>query len=348
MRLIVPSPKGRGAGIGNELIPWGKALIAGTVLSGARVLHPAWGVNARGYRRYFGTSRFDWIAWRALLRAVPRYTLDEAAYREHGGGDFSQAVRSFAAQHGLERKRAWALEVEGLWGGVEIVSPVRKVLLAELLRTRWTAANLAAVDAAIPPDKLRIAMHVRRGDFAAPRAESEYRGRFNMALPMDWYVAIARACVEAFGDAAHFLVVSDAPPEALAPIAAIAPNLTTTAHQRMTDVSDLLALADSDFVVCSVSSYSLWAAAFGDARYAWYAPQLSPVGGYAGIWAHQPESTAATAAQELDRRAGARFRGVALGADGRLPDELLEDLRRTLELKRWASDLVRGGVVPAP
>ena len=59
LQYALPMATGRGAGLGNELIPWGKAYIASRVL-GIPALHPAWGLNTRRYWEYFGTSRIDW------------------------------------------------------------------------------------------------------------------------------------------------------------------------------------------------------------------------------------------------------------------------------------------------
>jgi hypothetical protein len=47
MRFSIPRILGhRGAELGNELFPWAKAFLAGQAL-GARVMHPAWGLNRR-------------------------------------------------------------------------------------------------------------------------------------------------------------------------------------------------------------------------------------------------------------------------------------------------------------
>jgi len=355
MRFVMPVVKGRGAGLGNELNVWSKALIAAQEL-GCHALQPAWGLNARGYRRYFATSRFDWVVYWALRQALPTYTFDAAVWKSQGGGDLSRAVRGFAEAERLLEKPVWILEMEGLWGGRQMFSQARIPLLAELLGTRHTAENLFAVDREIPPDRLRVAMHIRRGDFGAPLHAESYRGRFNTALPIDWYVNIARGLLDAFGDRVHLLLLTDASEEELAPILKQSSNVTTTSSQRFTDVSDMLAMAFSDFIVCSISSFSLWAVTFSQARYAWYAPQLSPVDGFAAIWAHEtaqqesgsPTRLAAAEAAGIAASAGTlRQRGFAIGADGQLSDALLEELERTIEVKRRSTDLIRYGVVPA-
>jgi hypothetical protein len=74
---------GRGAGLGNELIPWAKAFIASQELN-AHLMYPAWGLNKREYRKYFETSRIDWLFPMVLQKLLPTYTLTEFEYRESG------------------------------------------------------------------------------------------------------------------------------------------------------------------------------------------------------------------------------------------------------------------------
>lgn len=350
----MPDPVGRGAGLGNELIVWAKSIIAGHILN-AISLHPAWGANTRGYRKFFGTFRFDFAAYRMLKKTMPTLRFDEAAYHANGGGDYGKALQSFAAANKLESRSHYLLLVDGLWGGLDMLSNARLPLLAQLLASRGTANNLYAVDAAIPRDRLRVAMHVRRGDFDAPQSGPAIRGKFNVALPMDWYLAVMRNLVDKFGSRVHFLIVSDASEEELAPFHLLSEHVVTTKNQEMTDISDMLALTFSDFIVCSVSSFSLWAVFFSSARYGWYEPHLEPLGDMGAVWGSEPlqradDSLTRVAADIYARTPNARedwkFRGVPIGDDGVCPDDLLEDLAACLALKQRCSELIRYGVAP--
>ncbi|WP_185206248.1 alpha-1,2-fucosyltransferase [Sphingomonas sp. NBWT7] len=347
----MPLVDGRGAGLGNEMIVWAKAFVAGQML-GARVLHPAWGLNKRGYSRYFGTPRSDWLTHRALRTALPFFRFDDAQRVRHGG-DLEPALRGFAAEHGLPRRGPFVLGLHGMGGGYDQLTPARDFLRATLLGARGTLANLFELDRRVGSDRLRIGFHVRRGDFGGLGAQESYRGRFNVQIPLDWYVQLAVNLARALGNCVSFIAISDATEEELAPLTQAVP-CHLTSRQQHRDVSDLLAMASCDFLVCSISSYSLWAAFLSDARYGWYAPNLTPHGHLGSIWGHEAEQQAPgsptrqaldTVAADLDPH-GAR--GVAIGEDGAIPDELIADLERRAAFKRPATDLLRYGVAPLP
>lgn len=147
------------------------------------------------------------------------------------------------------------------------------------------------------------------------------------------------------------MVVSDATEEELRPLTRTV-RCELTVDQPRRDVSDLLILASCDFLVCSISSYSLWAAFLSEARYGWFAPNLPPERGFGSIWGHEAEQQAPGAPTRiaLDRAAtlgdGVVARGVAIGEDGRVPDELIADLAHRAALKRRELDLLRYGVTP--
>jgi hypothetical protein len=117
MRIVVPKRLGlSGAGLGNEVTPWAKAFIAAQSV-GAVYWNPAWRLNARGYRKYFGSSRFDWLSHLALDTLIPSIEFTEADYRATGEEDFGSAFRAWAIGRGLLRKKHWVVWVGGLWGG---------------------------------------------------------------------------------------------------------------------------------------------------------------------------------------------------------------------------------------
>ena len=69
LRFSIAQVRKRGYGLGNELIPWARALLAAQLL-GAHFLPPAFGLNRRRYWRHFGTPRYDWLRNRTLQREV--------------------------------------------------------------------------------------------------------------------------------------------------------------------------------------------------------------------------------------------------------------------------------------
>lgn len=347
MRLCIPRVQGRGAGLGNEMIPWAKAFIASQEL-GASLLQPAWGLNQRGYRRYFATSRFDWMLHRALGAILPTYTFTEADYRQSGELDFGAAVRVFAQRNGLAKRRTYVLFLDGMWGGYESIRGAKDFLFGMLHATRYTQANLYDLRQRLNGEKLQVAVHVRLGDFTRAAANTDYRGNFNVSLPLEWYVNVCRSLRAAMGMDVDFILFTDGDETALEKfIAEFQP--VTTMRQSNTDCSDLLAMAAADLLVCSVSTYSMWAAFLSGKPYLWFRPNLQRAGEFFTIWGHEPQQqlphglTARNVAK-LQEHAGIDVsRGVPVGMDGCLPDSLIHRLMDALSLKSATTDLIRYG-----
>lgn len=347
LRLCLPDVVGRGAGLGNELVPWSRAFLAAQVL-GARCLPPAFGLNARGYGRHFGTPRWDWLLHRALKAGLPRVDFTEADYLAHGGGDVVQALRRFADAQGLARRRAWVLVTRGMWGGLHHIAAARDFVRATLYRSRYAPANLLRLRERLDPTRPVVGVHVRMGDFAAPLPPGEYRGRFNVSLPLDWYRRVMDSVREQLAGRVQFLLLSDARPEQLAALRP-GPDCVFTADLPHADCSDLLALAASDLIVCSISSFSVWAAFLSDAPYLWYGPNLHRhPEGFLSIWGHEPGQQAADSPTQQALRACAAGapggRAWAVGHDGQVPAGALAQLAE--RRRSAAADLVRYGVVP--
>ena len=348
LRFAIPRVDGRGAGLGNELIVWAKAFIGAQAL-GLRLLHPAWGLNRRNYRRYFRTSRLDWASQKLLRMSLPAYEFEETDYRSSPNLDLHTAILAYGEKHGLRHQHAFTLSFSGLWGGFRELRSARQYLLSQLLPTTGTIRNLYEIDRRFEADALRVGLHIRRGDFTAP--VENYSGRFNVAIGLEWYLAIARELQRAFGSKVSFLVVSDAEEEDLIDLTRQF-RCVTTGDMDFRDISDLLALSACDFIVCSISSFSAWAALLSTGRYGWYSPQLTSKNGYVSIWGHEafqasPRGETARSAESMDASGSSvvRPRGVPIASDGSLPSELLDDLSRTLSLKSVHSDLIQYGVV---
>jgi hypothetical protein len=351
LQWCLPLVQGRGAGLGNELIPWARAYLMARVLN-ARHLPPAFGMNARGYRRHFGTPRADWIVHRAMAASLPVVRFDEADYLAHGGADVSDAFARFAKSRGLADRSPAVVVTDGLWGGIQHVARAREFVRGTLYGSRFAAANLAELSARLQPDKLTIAMHVRLGDFTSAESDPEaYRGRFNCSLPLDWFMSIGRQLLAAFGDTAQFQLFSDGAAEQLAPLVALLRPVDTRSALP-SDVSDMLAMSQADLLVCSVSSYSVWAAALSQGNYLWFAPQMHEHGDdLVSIWGHEPGqqlaggATATALASQQALAPGHRDgRAFAVGMTEKLPSGLMEALHRRANALARRGDLVRYGV----
>lgn len=351
LKFCLPWVPGRGAGLGNELVPWCRAFLAAQTL-GARCLPPAFGLNARRYGRHFGTPALDWLGHRALRAVLPHVEFTEADYLAQGGGDVVHALRAFGEARRLPQRANWLLTTQGMWGGMAHIDAARDFALSTLHGSRFAARNLLTLRQRLDPALPVVGLHVRMGDFGAPVAPDAYRGRFNISLPPEWYRQVALSIQSLLGGHVQFLWVSDAPLERLQGLAQGLRSVFT-ADIPDADCSDLLALARCDLLVCAVSSYSTWAAFLSDAPYLWYGPNLTlHDGGWASIWGHEPGQQQAgagtpTALAHL-RAAGAAAptRAWAVPGSGEVPAAAVE-MARERHARRF-TDLVRYGAVRAP
>lgn len=351
LRFCMPAPFGKhGAGLGNEFIPWTRAWIASQVL-GARLINPAFGRNSRGYRKYFDASRYDWVLNKAAAKLLPKIEFTERDYLEHGGGDVAQAIACFAEAQGLHERSAYVLVTGGMWGGFGHIQSARDFVRARLYQSPATARNLFWLRQKLNPDKLLVTMHVRLGDFGAPIALDAYRGKFNVSLPLAWYERVAEVLSGIFGERMQLLVVTDGREDQLGALVSRF-GAVTTCGMTDSDCSDLLALATGDLTVCSVSSYSMWAAFLSDAPYLWFEPNLQQHDGFHSIWGHEPTQelndapTRQAMRQWSDTAIGSSPKGFPAGMDGLLPPKLVTQLRDRLSAKQGATDLLRYGVLP--
>jgi hypothetical protein len=329
---------------------WAKAWLAAQAIDGT-ALAPSFGLNPRAYWRYFGTSRLDWLGHRMLPKSLPSHRFTAADYLSTGELDFRKAVAVFAARLGWRKRRAFVLEVEGMWGGFLAVREARDFILSRLYAARGSAQNLTDWRTRLDRDRLVVAVHIRAGDFQPADEALDYRGSFNRALPLTWYLAVCDCLRQRFGDRVQFQLLTDGEPAALATfMQRFAP--VTGFHQRFAVCSDLLAMAQADLLVCSVSSFSLWGAFLSSAPYVWFAPQLQKEDGMFSLWGHEaaqrPPSgaTARFRAAVAAEPAGVCPRGVPVGWDGCVPDALLDSLAGTLSRRRDMTDLCMYGAVP--
>ena len=352
-RYTLARVRGRGAGLGNELIPWARAFLAAQVID-AICLPPAFGLNTRRYGRHFGTPRWDWLRNRSLERILPVVEFDQVAYERHGAGDVVTALRGFAEAEQLAQRGPFVLVTEGMWGGYRHIRAATDFVRSTLYGSRFAAPNLLRISARLATDKLIVGMHVRMGDFGAPTENLEaYRGQFNLALPLAWYRNVARSIRRTLGEHVQFLVISDGNAAA---VQAIFEDIAiiTTSDIADADCSDLLALANADLLVCSVSSFSTTAAFLSHAPYLWFEPNLQRHDGRAySIWGHESAQMRDDSATRtgLNRLASAPSpsalaRGTPIGFDGAVPPALLHSLLQNKDASRVERDLIYYGVVP--
>ncbi len=349
LRFCLPRVKRRGYGLGNEFVPWARAFLASQVLN-ARLLPPAFGMNRRAYWWHFRTAPDDWIYNRALEHLLPVVEFTESDYLEHGGGDAVGALERFAAVRGLHRRRAFVLVTEGLWGGFYHVQAAREFIRSTLYQSRYAARNLLRLRERIDPHKVLVGMHMRLGDFAPPGDPRAYQRAASISLPIEWLCALARSLDRALGDTWQLLLLSDGTEQQLEPLTRQW-RCITTADLPAGDCSDVLALANADLLVCSVSSFSTLAAFLSDSPYLSFLPNLyrHPQGVYSigdyDAERDKPGNPTRAALEQLPcMPATALPRGVGVDADGEIPSAVIEAAVQRHVSRRWESDLVRSGV----
>jgi len=351
LRYSMSRVRGRGAGLGNELIPWARSFLAAQIVN-ARALSPAFGMNSRRYWRHFGTPRHDWLLHRALEQVLPVVEFTESDYLRYGSGDFVDAFRTFADDKKLHTRGSYVLVTEGMWGGYRHIAEARDFIFSTLYQSRYAARNLLRIAQRLDRSKLIVAMHVRMGDFGAARQTvTDYRGKFNVSLPLLWYRNIAQSIRSSLGSDVQFLIISDGTAEQLQPLLDGLPAVTTS-DIADSDCSDLLALASADLLVCSVSSFSTTAVFLSEAPYLWFEPQLQQhEEGFYSIWGNEPAQQLPDGAtrQALDSKVlmdqSDSGRGVPVGLDGNVPEALLRSLVAQKAARHIDGDLVRYGVV---
>ncbi len=361
MKFCAPLAIGRGAGLGNELFGWAKGFLASQELD-LRLLHPPFGTSRYGYRADFGTSRFDWLGHRALSLALPTFHFSEEDYRATREADFSRAIRVYADHHGLDDRSWYVLQTEGIWGGFRAIRDTRDWVRALLSSQRNTQGNLYHLRKQIPKGRALVGLHVRtqgspgdRGtDFMTPATAVDFQGKFNVALPIEWYVGIVDSISRELGDRVHFLLSSNGTAADVTPLAGRG-NVSSTFGLPFNACSDLVALSRTDLVVCSISSYSMWAAFLSEAPYVWFRDQLTQRSDGSVIWSDAPAAyhEGTTHPSDLSARgleselpSQPTPRGFAVGMDGHVPEAVLEHLERRIVARAAPPDLLEFGTVP--
>lgn len=336
MKFVLPHG---GYGLGNELIPWAKGYILAQVL-GAKLLHPAWGNNPRKYNKYFRTFRYDYIVYRVLRRTLPRFRFSEADYRSIGINDFAESCRVFAKESGLNKKKHYVIEITGFWGAFEGLASAKNFILGSLLNTAYTQGNLFSISNRIQSERLTVGIHVRLGDFV-PAGHYNYEGKEQTSIDLEWYKYLCDTLVDNLGENnIQFLICSDGNPSQLKGLAD-RENAVFLSQMPGSDISDMLALRDADLLICSISSFSMWAAFLSRSPYVWFRENLVDI--EAGLANRFIRSLGILPDQGVDQIDQGRC--VALGKGDSLPPDLLNYLNTIRINKSAKTDLVRGGAI---
>lgn len=234
-----------GPGLGNLLFVWARALVRATQTD-ADLVPPVWHQikvgpllrRERDLRTYVDVFPIrsanavwaEWVRCRLTGRCVDR--LDRAGSPE-AGVTYEIVNDGRPCFHDLEPYRA------------EIRSALER----------------AALPRARPRDDARpvIAVHVRLGDYAVGSGAAP-RCQVNTRLPIDWYVlAVQRARASLGSRDAPAVVFSDGTDSELAALLAMK---NVKRAPRLPSLTDILQMSGAEVLICSHSTFSLWAAFF--------------------------------------------------------------------------------------
>ncbi len=354
MRFVVAKRlTARGAGLGNEMLPWSKGWIASQVLD-ARLVGPAWGINPRKYYRNFQTSRWD-VLLEEILKRLPHYAFTERDYLETCEIDFGKAIEKWAQQIGILSRRSFIVTVDGMYGGYSCIRNARSFLLSRLLSSRDALRNLYEINARLDRNKLFVAVHMRAGDFAVLSPGESAQGKWNIRIPDEWYLNACQAIQSEWRDNVQFHFFTDRGGPAFEE-AVRRFNPGQIRQGNLTECSDLLLMSQADLCLCSISSYSYIAVFLSGALYLCYEPQLQHENGLYKLFdtdeVKQQENAPSRQSMDMMKAIApgspweAAFKGYAMGTETVLPSGMVKQLNHRLLANDRSASLVEGGGVP--
>ena len=331
---VAPQFGRRGGGIGNEVFPLAKAYIASDAL-GAKLVEQPWWLNPRGYGSHLGSNVASPIFSFIAGGLVPAFDIPEQriapfrTYREAMASIGESLPSSYVLRH-----------TSGMFGGYAGIVDAGGFL----------AGRLGVGDAKRSASERIISIHLRGTDFSPGTLMP---GQFNTRIPLEWSTATAGAIAQGLEGPIAFRICADSNlqgSEALRWISGSLSAMGEVRYERQSAWEDLHALVASDFIVPSISSFSMLAIFLSNARYVWPASHLNRVGPYGSIWHHEPRVSAMFTPAAIEwaqlRDDLSDYRSYACG---------LEDLKRVSE---WAAgadsrahydergDLIMYGVTP--
>lgn len=325
----------RGAGLGNEVIPWGKAFLAARALD-LKLVDPPWWLNKRPYGRELHAS-----VWRTAeyltLRGMPTASIDSAMLESLGSWDYFDAMMHLKEdQPSLLQSRPVLLHTSGMAGGYLAIRKAQRFLAARLLWSR-DSEDLTTFKSEA---SVRIGVHVRSGDFTTAALEPEI---FNVQLSLDWYLETLTSLVRRLGGSVDVFVASQGPELRLNGLK----GLAGVHHLHGTSVEDLSALASCDVIVPSISSFSLLSIFLSDALYVWPAQHLHDVDGWRDIWGHEPRQINGPTSRSRALAQSEQphiFRGIPRSSGEFWPEWFIDQIKLRAHLRRQEQDLILYGV----
>ena len=273
----------RGAGLGNEVFPWAKAYL-GAVAFDARLVDPPFLLNPRRYDREIDVGGFGATLRYLAVHSLPATTIDQPLLDTLGAVDYYDAMCDLRARLGT-KSGLILRHTTGMQNGYLAIRRARPFLRSRLLGAEPALRHLASLPT-VASDVITVGLHIRGGDFNSQRQVTP--GVFNATMPEAWYRDILDSVHRELDRPLQVYVAANLPGERLNDLLELPGCSITLLSGSATE--DLAVLASCDFIIPSISSYSLLAIFLSDAFYCWPHEHLNDTGGWLSIWGHESSS----------------------------------------------------------
>ncbi|MDA8358793.1 MAG: hypothetical protein M0Z95_21425 [Actinomycetota bacterium] len=275
----------RGAGLGNEVFPWAKAYL-GAIAFDARLVDPPFLLNPRRYDRELDVGGIAATIRYLAVHSLPATTIDQPLLDTLGAIDYYDAMCALRARLGT-KSGLILRHTTGMQNGYLAIRRARPFLRSRLLGTESALRHLASLPA-VASGVVTVGLHIRGGDFDSQGQVTP--GVFNATIPEAWYRDVLDSVHRELGldRPLQVYVASNLPGERLADLLDLPGCSITLLSGSATE--DLAVLASCDFIIPSISSYSLLAIFLSDAFYCWPQEHLNDTDGWLSIWGHESSS----------------------------------------------------------
>lgn len=259
---------------------------------------------------------FDWAGYQ-ILRGLPKIVVDEALVVGHD--DYANAMEEVRGRVHEQRGPFGVWHASGMSGGYLGISRARDYLRAMVTRPPHVMDDMYKLRGRTDPEKLTVSVHIRGGDFSGG-AGTPRPGEFNKVIPIEWYFSALRLVRNRFGSDAQFAVLPILPRIGISHSYPQEFQATEFPFRRLPLLSDILYMAESDLLICSISSLSMFSAFLSGNNYVRFGPHLGEAGGWLSIWGHEPQQVAGRThlnrtGGSLENALGARGVGYSDGGD---------------------------------
>ncbi len=255
-------------GLGNLLLPWARFIVASKKYN-LKPIYPTWnqvriGAILRGeidkkfYHDLFCRphSQIGSLKKTFLLNTIRKIT-EKDFYETYVKDDSSFDEDIIVVFEGMD-----------IYNPFSAILPDHKLVFDELINiTRCEHKNGLRFSF----DR-SISIHVRLGDFSIPKNEAVLKsGAQNYRIPISWYVNQVKQLRQQVNRDVPVYIFSDGRNDELSELLSL-PNCQRISFGS--SIADILALSQSNILIASGSTFSMWASYLGRMPVIWYKGQL--------------------------------------------------------------------------